>query len=223
MRRLWFMLAGLAIAIASASAQAQQIYGDYVETRSADVYTGPCFANSEVGLTGDQAIMAWHVRAGQWNGISLDGLSVVGIVKARATLGDPFNNPLPAKAVIIVDARATEIQRAALISFAQNMAAGLLDNVVRVEVAQIQFDVSHNDGHYGRVALHAGDLATIETRSLSDKDHVCGNEEVYYPPLVEMSHAMPAVAAMNSYSGPGLGVSWTLVGKRSAFVGSFSR
>ena len=28
------------------------IYGNYVEARTADVYTGPCFANSEVGLDG---------------------------------------------------------------------------------------------------------------------------------------------------------------------------
>jgi hypothetical protein len=221
MRKLWFLF--LALATISISAQAQQIYGDYVETRSADVYTGPCFANSEVGLTGDQAIMAWRIRAGQWDGIKLDGLSVVGVVKARATLGDPFNNPLPAKAVIIVDSRATDIQKAALVSFAQKMAAGLLDNVVGIQVAPIQFDVSHSDGHYGRVALHAGNIAIIETRSLSDKDHICGNEEVYYPPLVQMAHAMPAVAAIDSYGGPELGVSWTLVGKRSAFVGSFSR
>ena len=33
---------------------------------------------------------------------------------------------------------------------------------------------------------------------------------------------MPAVALANMYSGPGLGVSWTLHGKRGAFVGTFA-
>jgi hypothetical protein len=30
-----------------------QISGEYVETRSADVYTGQCFANGEVNLVGN--------------------------------------------------------------------------------------------------------------------------------------------------------------------------
>ncbi len=58
---------------------------------------------------------------------------------------------------------------------------------------------------------------------MSDKDHVCGNEETYYQPLTPTSHAMPAVAVTDKYAGPGLGVSWTLHDKRSAFVGSFGQ
>ena len=34
---------------------AQQIRGDYLETRSADVYTGQCFANGEVNLVGGRS------------------------------------------------------------------------------------------------------------------------------------------------------------------------
>ena len=49
----------------SSSLFAQQIRGDYLETRSADVYTGACFANGEVNLVGNEAILAWHVKAGQ--------------------------------------------------------------------------------------------------------------------------------------------------------------
>jgi hypothetical protein len=58
MRRFSTMLAAcLGLFLLASAAQAQQIHGDYIETRSADVYTGPCFANSEVGLVGDQAIL----------------------------------------------------------------------------------------------------------------------------------------------------------------------
>jgi len=73
------------------------IKGDYLEVRSADVYTGPCFANGEVGLVGDQAILAWKVTEGSWNGVTLNGLGVVAVAKASATLGDPFHNPYPAQ------------------------------------------------------------------------------------------------------------------------------
>ena len=86
---------------------AQQISGDYIETRSADVYTGQCFANGEVGLTGNEAILGWRVQRGSWNGVALDGLSIAAAVRAKATLGDPYENPYPAKAVLIVDELAT--------------------------------------------------------------------------------------------------------------------
>ncbi len=212
----------MALALSSVS-NAQQIAGDYLETRSADVWTGPCFANAEVGLAGDQAILAWRVQKGDWNGECLDGLGIVAVVKAHATLGDPTANPYPAKSVLIVDNRASADQRTALISFAKSMAGALLDGVVRVEVAQVTMDVTHQNGHYGAVQLRAGAIAGIDTRALSEKDHFCGNEDVYYDPLVKLNHAMPAVAMLDEFRGSGLGVSWISHGKRSAFVGSFSR
>src|SRR5579872_3753194 len=95
-------------------AQANHVSGNYVEFRNADVYTGPCFANSEVNLTGDDAVLAWHVREGAWSGVSLRDLSVMAVVRASGTLGDPYGSPLPAKTVFVVDARANEAQRAAL-------------------------------------------------------------------------------------------------------------
>lgn len=213
----------LFVCAGSAGVYAQQIRGDYVETRSADVWTGPCYANAEMGLSGDQAILAWHVERGEWDGVRLDGLTVVGVIKARATLGDPTSIPYPAKAVVIVDERARPDQKTALVRFAQTMAGPLLTDIVRVETAPIAFFADHEGGHYGRVTVRAGSLAMVQTRALSERDHLCGNEEVYYPPLTPLSHAMPAVAAVDQYQGPDLGSIWSLHGKRSAFVGSFAR
>ncbi len=197
------------------------IKGDYLEVRSADVYTGPCFANGEVGLVGDQAILAWKVTEGSWNGVTLNGLGVVAVVKASATLGDPFHNPYPAKSVLIVDARATAEQREALEGFAKSAAGELLKNVVRVESASIQLEVGKGTAH-GAAKLVAGNLARIETRSLCAGDHLCGNEFVYYPPLVELAHSMPAFTLQESFEGQGLGVVWRRADKRSAFIGSFA-
>src|SRR5262249_34642954 len=224
MRKLMF-LAALAMIVTAlgSTGKAQGITGDYIETRSADVWTGACVANGELNLTGDQAILAWRINKGEWKGVPLAGLSVVAVVKASATLGDEFNNPYPAKAVMIVDEKACDEQQKALVEFAQSMAGELVKNVVRVEVAPIKVEVSGHDGHYGNTAVRAGKLAGIQTRSISGKDHLCGNEEVYYQPLAEMTHSMPAVAELDQFDGAGLGVSWTVHGKRSAFVGTFAR
>ena len=201
-----------------ASAQAK-VTGDYLESRSADVYTGQCFANGEVGLTGDQAILAWHIRSGSWDGVKLDGFSVVAVVKANATLGDPYADPYPAKSVLIVDNRADAGERAALTAFARHMGGQLLANVVNVVNAPI--DIQVTQGQHGTALLRAGDFVTVQTRGINENDHLCGNEATFYPPLTQVNDAMAAVAMTDSYSGKGLGKTWTLHDKRSAFVGSF--
>ncbi len=204
------------------AAPAKAISGDYIEFRNADVYTGPCFANSETGLTGQEAVLGWRVAQGEWNGAVLDGLSVVAVVHASATLGDPYADPLPAKAALIVDERASPAQRAALVSFARAQTAGLLEQIVAIEASPIEFEANVG-GRHGSAALRAGGLVRVSTRAIGAGDHFCHNEEVYYQPLAShLSHAMPAVALESAYRGNHLGVTWCEAGRRSAFVGSFS-
>ena len=215
------VLVAVCVSFLSIAPSAQQIRGDYMETRSADVYTGQCFANGEVNLMGKEAILAWHVQSGTWDGVTLDGLTIAAAVKARATLGDPYGNPYPAEAVLLVDEQANPQQRAALVHFAQHMGGELLKNVEQTLPAQMEMIVNHE--RHGVALLRAGRFATIQTRSLNDQDHVCGNEVTFYPPLTEVSHSMPAVAVTDAYRGPGLGESWDSHGRRSAFVGTFAR
>jgi hypothetical protein len=213
----------LAVAILAAAPAMAQISGNYIEVRTADVYTGPCFANGEVGLTGHDAVLGWKIEKGAWNGVALDGLSIVAAVHASATLGDPFSNPLPAKAVMIVDANASQAQRAALISFAQAETAGLLNDVVAVDVSPIRFAMDMS-GKHGYAVLEAGNLARIETRTITSKDSICHNEEVFYQPLAgNLMHAMPVVANDAGYQGNHLGGTWRESQRRGSFVGMFSR
>jgi len=96
-----------------------------------------------------------------------------------------------------------------------------LSHVVRVEAAPIQLTLATGEQH-GAAQLVAGNLASIKTRSLCQGDDKCGNEIVYYPPLVRLSHAMPAFTIEDTFHGQGLNVVWNHIGKRSAFVGNFS-
>jgi len=212
------LVAGLSFA---ASIPAHQIYGNYVEARTADVYTGPCFANSEVGLVGNLAVFGWKVTKGSWQGVDLDGLSVVGVVRAHHTLGDVYESAYPVKAVIIVDSRANMEQRVALQSFARHMAGDLLQDVVRVDYAPVDLTFANGDIHSMRATLTAGNLAKISTRALTEGDHICRNEEVWYQPLTKLDHAMPAFALAHEFEGQGLGTTWSNPDKRSSFVGSF--
>lgn len=217
--QIWILL--VCLFCVSISMSAQEISGDYLETRSADVYTGQCFANGEVNLVGNEAILAWHVQSGSWDGVPLQGLTVAAAVRANGTLGDPYESPYPAKAVLLVDDQANAQQRAALLSFAAHMGGELLKNVE--QVIPVQMELVVNAEHHGAAMLRAGQFATVQTRSIGGQDHLCGNEVTFYPPLTQLSHSMPAVALTDTYSGPGLGVSWDFHGKRSAFVGTFAR
>lgn len=211
----------LLLALVFAMPARAQISGHYVEFRTADVYTGPCFANSEVNLTGHEAVLGWSITSGEWNGVPLAGLNVVAVVRANATLGDPFADPLPTKTVFIVDERASQAQRAALISFAQAQTKGLLEKVVAVEISPIRFAVE--EGQHGVATLEAGNLARIFTRAIHSGDKICQNEEVYYPPLAaNLAHAMPAVVTDGGYHGNHLNATWNESGRRGAFVATFS-
>ena len=213
--------AALFLAITCASSlHGQQIRGEYLESRSTDVYVAQCFANGEAGLTGNQALLAWHVSEGSWNGVKLDGLTVAAAVRAQATLGDPYGNPYPAQAVLMVDGAASPAQRQALIALAQHEGGQLLQNVSRIEYVPVVLEVPAN--HEGHATLRAGQLATIITRPLNHHDHICGNETDFYPPLTPVENATSAVALTDEFRGEGLNSQWSTHGRRSAYIAEFS-
>src|SRR5260370_29601104 len=99
MRFAKLMTVACLVGFFSSSMVAQEIRGDYLETRSADVYTGQCFANGEANLVGNEAILAWHIQTGEWDAVPLKGLTVAAAVRANGTLGHPYGSPYPAKAI----------------------------------------------------------------------------------------------------------------------------
>ena len=214
-------LCAAAIVALAAGLPARGLSGNYMEARTADVYTGPCFANGEVEINGKEAVFGWKINNGSWKGVPLAGLGVVGVVRSRHTLGDIHRPINPAIAVLIVDSRATAEQRTALVAFAKSQAPDLLTNVVQVKSAPIELTIEHDNIHGGAARLTAGSLAEVSTRDMTQADHICGNEDVYYPPLTKLEHAMPAYALQNSYAGDGLDETWSAPFHRSGFIGTF--
>jgi hypothetical protein len=205
----------------AAGLPARGLSGNYMEARTADVYTGPCFANGEVEINGKEAVFGWKINNGAWKGVSLTGLGIVGVVRSQYTLGDIHRPINPATAVLIVDSRATAEQRTALVAFAKSQVPDLLTNIVQVKSAPIELTVENGNVHGGAARLTAGSLAEVSTRGMTEADHICGNEDIYYPPLTKLDHAMPAYALENSYKGDGLDDTWSVPFRRSSFIGTF--
>jgi hypothetical protein len=197
------------------------ISGDYLEVRSCDVYTGSCFANAEMNLAGKEGMLFWSVRQGAWNGIKLDGLGVMAVVRSDSTLGDLRYQPQSGRTVLIVDAKADAKQRQALAEFARHMAGSLVARVVEVRTAPIEARLAACS-KLGCASVKAGDLAQISTSCLGNKHDICGNDETFYPPLSKVDGAFPAFTELATFTGSGLDCTWQIAGKRSAFIGSFA-
>ena len=76
MRRFWHVavtVLTLAVlccaALSSSRAEANNLRGDYVEARTASVFAGACHYNGELTTTGRDALMAWNITAGSWDGV----------------------------------------------------------------------------------------------------------------------------------------------------------
>jgi len=221
--KLTVALAALVTTLALPAKQpAPAISGDYLEVRSCDIYTGACVANSEMGLTGKEGMLVWRVKHGAWKGAALDGLSVVAVVQTDATLGDVSLNPGAGRAVLIVDSRASRSQQEALADFARAQAGKLIKDVAAVKTAAME--VKMGQCKSGSCAtVKAGDLVEISTRCLDGNDHLCGNEENYYPPLTKVSGAFSAYTELAAFRGRDLNATWELAGRRSAYLGTFAQ
>lgn len=212
------------LAATAASAQTEPtIQGYYVEARTCDVFTGPCFANSETGLTGHEALLAWKVAEGSWKGTDLSGLAIMAAVRASATLGDTYSNPYPAKSVLLVDEAATDAQHDALIDMARTFGGMLLNEVVDVIEVPLEAAVGACDKSGACASVRAGDIATITTRCLGEGDHICGNETAFYPPLTQVDAPVAAYTSEGSFKGEGLNATWNEQGRRGAFIATFAR
>src|ERR687898_373008 len=113
------LLAALAMIVAvsalvfSSQAENVSLRGDYVEVRTASVFAGACHYNGEVVTTGRDAMMAWNVISGKWQGVDLTGVRVMAIVSADANLAE--GNAVRQSAIII-DSHASRAQALAMVN-----------------------------------------------------------------------------------------------------------
>lgn len=211
----------LCAALAVGTLAASEIRGSYIESRNAEIYASHCFANSEVGITGDLAVMAWSIDQGTYQGVSLDGTKVVAVVNASSTIGNPFGDPLPSKAMLIFDEHSSILQRDALAGFVQAQGGALMANVVHTTTAPIEIDF-HGSIHDRVATLRAGEIVSLETREIRGTDSLCHLDDIYYEPLVSLDHAMPAFAIEQSFRGDGLGHRMREYRRSSAYLGTFA-
>ena len=217
LKKVSMSVAALALASATLVAGSNgSIVGDYVEARTAEVFVGACQLGNEGESAGRQAVMAWRVTRGSYNGISLDGLSIVAAVSANTNLGWwelGGRKPALVKAAVMVDERANPAQRLALIGLANLLSNGIVSDVVEVKAVPISFRRTAE-----RVDVAAGDAALSVSTTLVH-DPGCGAEQ-WFTPLAR-TEAELGVTRTQGYWGSSLGAKWSQVDRRSSFFGTF--
>lgn len=212
----------LGLALPALAGGPPTIQGDYVEVRTCNVYAGGCFVNGEMGLTGKEAILVWSVRRGTWDGVSLDGLSVVAVVSADNTLENQALKPQSGRAVLIIDARADARQRAALASLARAQAGTLAAEVVSEKSTRVTVDLERL-AERGIVDVCAPGLVEITALAGANKPAPCGAAELWYPPLSPVKNAKVAFTDWAAYKGDGLNRRWEVTSVYGGFVAEFAR
>jgi hypothetical protein len=196
-----------------------RVTGDYVEARTAEVFAGGCIMNSEAETMGRQAILAWRIASGTFDGIPLDGLSVVAAVAGDRNLGMREmggEEPTSVKAIIRVDPRATPAQRDALLALVRELSGGLITEIVSVESAPVRFATTSK-----YVEVTVPDTLALVVNKEMKHDPSCGAMQ-WFTPFTPITQSAMGTAETHSFSGAGLGTRWSAPDKRSAFWGTFA-
>ena len=198
---------------------ANEISGTYIEARTCQIYTGPCFAMGEVGLAGRHAVMSWSIAQGKHGNVELAGLKVAVVVRASDTLGHAgLEDARQLKSLVIVDQKATPKQRRALVEFVKSYAGKAGCNVSSVRMASIdmELDTAELNGN-----LQVGELIQLKARKARPGDCICSNESAFYPPLAQLEGYVPGVTIEGEVSARGLGARWSIPDSRTAYLGTF--
>ena len=219
MIRTLVLFAIAAAASISTSRAAEPLRGTYVEARTCQVYTGPCFANGEIGSAGKDAIMTWHIKSGDLGGVELKGHSVAVIVRTSHTLGiKGLEDATDRKAIVIVDSGADEKESAALEQFALAQTGLRQSEVQEVYQRDIEMVFDMNDV---TATVKVEEFASIQTRKARPGDCICSNERAFYPPLTELKGCVPGVTIHGDVSARRLGHRWSIPDSRTAYLGLF--
>jgi hypothetical protein len=217
MKRVLFasLIATLALGglVLSSKADNIQLRGDYVEVRTASVFAGACHFNGEVTTTGRDAMMAWNVSNGSWQGVNLAGVRAMAIVRAEDSLG---NSNAARESQILIDSSASRAQSLALFNALKEKYASSLGKIVSVKNVPITFVRN------GNTFAVAADKAAIDVEAMPN-DLCCKMPNlVWYTPLVGLENRKVGYTTNATYSGTDVSEPWSRSGENSAFYGNFA-
>ena len=191
---------------------ADTIAGSYVEARSTPQFSA---ASDQAGLRFSQAILAWQIREGTYEGVTLDGQTIVACFAAEPSTGSSIGNT---KTVFLVDGRATAAQQRALVRLAKDLAPAIIHDPGALVTSKI--DVRIAEGCGCGAAVVETSVAKVRTRRMTDTDQPSIGEANNCKPLGDAFTSNQAIAT--EFSGL-IGAADSPTSGVLAFIGSFSK
>ncbi|MCH8294595.1 DUF1326 domain-containing protein [Candidatus Poribacteria bacterium] len=193
--------------------QAPTVQGEYLEARSVSVYIGACHYGAEYVEGGKEATLVWNIHQGNWNGISLDGLTVVAVVSAENNLAVDTKTR---RSVLYIDADATPEQRAALSDLIATKRSQVVGKIVSTEIVPVAFTKENLE-----YKVRVGKVLT-----LSVSRYPCQNctqpHHIWYKPLEKIDNAIVGKSKAYEYKDSILPVTWSQgEPTNNIFVGNF--
>lgn len=208
------VLSGMgAIVAPNSRAGTDIVKGDYVEVRTASVFAGACHYNGELTTSGRDALIAWNVKSGKWQGVELAGVRAIAIVSATENLAD---SNASRESEIIIGEDSSDAQSRAILNALRNRYATTLGKIISVRRGPLSFQ------HEGKAySVRANRFASIEVEAMPD-DLCCKMPQlVWYSPLFPIENRKVGYTTKASFEGGSVGDPWQRSGENSAFYGSF--
>lgn len=214
MKHMLLKIAGvLAATLGAATASvAAPLQGDYVEARTASVFAGPCHYSGEYMSDGRDAVVAWHVAKGDFNGVSLSGLNAVAVVRSEDNLGDKTAQK---SAKLYIDSTATPAQRAAMVAAIQAKCGDGLGTVASVDDAAIKFRKGDD------IVVDAPGVASLDIAPMPNRECCKQPSLVWYKPIAPVDNRMVGFTKVASCTDKTGGDAWSRSDENSAFYGTF--
>jgi hypothetical protein len=202
------------VASAPAPEPDHAVTGDYLEARTASVFCGACHYNGELVTDGRDAILAWNIAHGSWNGVDLTGVRAMAEIDCDQNLSD-----VRAKRTceIIVDSSASPSQANAMADLIQHTGGNNLGKILSVRRVPVTF--RHDGGNFD---VSADGYADMTVQALPNNECCTQPHLVWYSSIMPIDHRKVVYTQSADYIAGTNGDTWQREDENGAFYGTFS-
>jgi hypothetical protein len=209
------MLLSLLYALPVAADETATVSGDYIEARSNEVYTCGCLYSGQMTTAGKEAILAWRIARGTYQGTPLVGVRVSAVVVGDTNLS-AYDDPR--RTALYLDGVTSDAQQQAVVTLWQQKYAGALGRITSVHRAPINFT---QQGDAIRVSIPG--LVEIQARKARLPADAHPGSYLWYEPFVSLRNSSLATALDYEYSGKDFQRQWQdLLPSISGYLGEFA-
>ena len=214
MNRAMVVAALVGLAVSPMMAGGNSVTGEYVEARTAEVFAGGCIMNGEAVTTGREALLAWKVTRGSFNG-----------VRSTASRSSPRSPATRTSASASSVANKRQPARRSSSTSAPRRAAARRSYRWRPRIRRASSATSSSSrrrpsSSSTRARRSGLDRSSRARGGARDESRPDLRRQAVVPPARGRRRAM-GTADENAFSGSALGTKWSDPNKRSSFFGTF--